>query len=349
MHRPGRRPRQPGAGIVMSVNAMRVIGGLDMAAEVEARGECLGMGAITDADGSSLGGIDFSLLAPDFGPTIAIHRADLHEILLAGTSAATIQLDTSVTSLQPHSDGVDVRFTNDVERRYDLVIGADGLRSKVRELVFGDLPLRYSGYTCWRFVVDNPTGTADMCEMWAPGLRFGIVPIGKNRLYCFAVANAALGTEDPEEGRLERFRGRFSSFGGQVPEILSRLESSDQLIHNDLQELVRSPWQRGRIVLIGDAAHAMTPNMGQGAAMALEDSGVLVEMLSEGAPVEETLVGFVARRKSRVDWVQNQSRRIGQVGQWQNALACRMRNQILRWSPDSANSAVLRKLSEKAA
>jgi 2-polyprenyl-6-methoxyphenol hydroxylase-like FAD-dependent oxidoreductase len=337
-----------GAGIVLSVKAMAVMRGLGLAEEIEDRGQRLGAGAITDADGRPLAKSDFSLLEPEHGHTIAIHRADLHDVLLAGARDTPIRLGTSVTALASTPDGVDVQFTDGGERRYDLVVGADGLRSQVRRLCFGEIPLTYSGYTTWRMVLESPVESVDMREMWGRGLRFGIVPIGRNRIYCFAVANAAQGTRDPETGRVERFRERFASFGGQVPQILSTLEGPSQLIQNDLEELTDSPWHRDRIGLIGDAAHTMTPNMGQGAAMALEDSAVLVEMISEGHPIDETLARFMARRKSRVDWVQNQSRRIGRLGQWQNGLACALRNRLVKWIPDSANTAALKKLAAQS-
>jgi 2-polyprenyl-6-methoxyphenol hydroxylase-like FAD-dependent oxidoreductase len=337
-----------GAGISLSVNAMSVLRGLGCAEEVAALGQRLAAASITDTNGSVLGATNFGDLEADHGPTIAIHRANLHEVLLSANDEVTIRLGTSVSSLESTPEGVEVQFTDESDGIFDVVIGADGLRSKVRKLCFGDLPVSYSGYTCWRLVVRHPAEDTVLCEMWGRGQRFGIVPIGGDRTYCFAVANAPRGEVDPEEGRLERFRRRFASFGAQVPEILGTLVEPEELIHNDLEELIGAPWQSGRIGLIGDAAHAMTPNMGQGAAMALEDSAVLVEMLLGDIPVEQSLIGFTARRKTRVDWVQNQSRRIGSVAQWQNGPACALRNQLLRWTPDRLNSAALRKMARQS-
>lgn len=337
-----------GAGIVLSVNAMRVMRGLGLDEAVIARGARLGRGAITDPDGRTLGASDFAVLEPEFGPTIALHRASLHAVLREGARDVPVSLGTSVDKLEQHEDSVDVRLSDGREQRYGLVVGADGLRSRVRELVFGDDRIRYAGYTCWRLVVASPVEAAEMREMWGRGQRFGVVPIDAERLYCFAVANAPRGEPDPSDGRLERFRERFAGFGGQVPEILRALRTPDELIHNDLEELAEGPWHDGRVLLLGDAAHAMTPNMGQGAAMALEDSMVLVDLLREGPPVPEILPRFHQRRASRVRWVQSQSRRIGRIAQLDGALGCRLRNGVLRVLPDRLNARALRRMAASA-
>ena len=336
-----------GAGIVLGVNAMNVMRGLELAEPVAERGARLGRGAITDARGRDIGRTDFGLLEPDLGPTISLHRAALHDVLLAGASGVPVSLGASVEKLALYDSHVDVRTTDGREARYDLVIGADGLRSRVRELVFGDVEIAYAGYTCWRLVVKAPFAQAEMREMWGRGKRFGIVPVSDGRVYCFAVANAPRGAVDPAEGRLERFRARFAEFGGQVPEILAALQHPDELIHNDLEEVVDGPWVRDRVALVGDASHAMTPNMGQGAAMALEDSAVLVELLRAGGPLPAALSAYVARRQDRVRWVQTQSRRIGRLGQLENPVACALRNGLLRLVPDRSSTAALRKMASQ--
>jgi 2-heptyl-3-hydroxy-4(1H)-quinolone synthase len=129
-----------------------------------------------------------------------------------------------------------------------------------------------------------------------------------------------------------------------VPAVLEQIERPEQLIHNDLEEIEQTPWHRERVVLVGDAAHAVTPNMGQGAAMALEDSAVLAVMLAEKRPLAETLAAWEARRRPRVRFVQLQSRRIGRVGHWQGRAACAVRNGLLRLTPDRAAAAALARL-----
>ena len=334
-----------GAGIVLGVNAMRVMRGLGLDTAVDAAGARLAQGALTNHHGEALQKTDFSHLEPELGPTVALHRAALHSILMEAIPNVNITLGTSIESFKQNEECVEVRLTNGLERRYGLVLGADGLRSRVRELMFDDERIQYSGYTCWRLVTSVPVERTEMCEMWGAGKRFGIVPIGKERVYCFAVANSPRGAPDPATGRVERFRERFSGFGGRVPEILDSVRSPDDLIHNDLEELAEGPWHDGRLLLIGDAAHALTPNMGQGAAMALEDSMVLAEILREGASAKEIGPRFQARRAPRVQWVQDQSRRVGRIAQIEGALVRGLRNTALRAMPNSANLWALRKMA----
>ena len=183
--------------------------------------------------------------------------------------------------------------------------------------------------------------------MWGRGKRFGLVHVDDRRVYCFAVANAPPDRPDPAAHSVGRFRQRFAEFAGPVPEVLAQIERPEQLLHNDLSEVVHRPWARGRVLLVGDAAHGMTPNMGQGAAMALEDVAVLWQLIAEKHPLDETQRRWVERREPRVRWVQDQSRRIGRVGQWQSPLACRLRNALMRRVPDSAGTRALRRMAEQ--
>jgi 2-polyprenyl-6-methoxyphenol hydroxylase-like FAD-dependent oxidoreductase len=339
--------RPVGAGIVLGVNAMRVMRALGADAAAVANGARLARGAITDARGRTLSATDFRLLEPEFGPTVALHRAALHSVLREAAPDVPVALGTSVEKLEQHRDRVEVRFTDGREQAYGLVVGADGLRSRVREITFADDRIRYAGYTCWRLAMPSPFEATGLREMWGRGRRFGIVPIGAGRLYCFAVANAPRGESDPPEGRVERFRARFAEFGEQVPAILEAVGSPEQLIHNDLEELEEGPWHAGRVLLIGDAAHAMTPNMGQGAAMALEDAMVLVELLREKRPLGEVPSRLQQRRAPRVRWVQRQSRRLGRIAQLEARLAGRLRNAALWALPDATNARALRRMASQ--
>ncbi|MGH2499104.1 MAG: FAD-dependent monooxygenase, partial [Candidatus Limnocylindria bacterium] len=226
---------------------------------------------------------------------------------------------------------------------YDLVVGADGIRSAVRELAFGANPPRYAGYTCWRGVVKCPAGVDRQIEMWGRGRRFGLVPIGNGLLYFFATKNAPPAEPDSLAGRVERFRAGFAAFGGHVPDVLAQLERPDGLLRNDLEEVVQWPWARDRVVLTGDAAHASTPNMGQGAAMALEDAVVLADELAK-RPLAEALPAWVARRRRRALFIQTQSRRIGWMGQLEHPLACALRDLAVRALPDRLAARTLDRL-----
>ena len=348
-----REPQQApvGAGIVLGVNAMQVLRGLALDAAIVERGHVLHEMAITDARGRVLGRSDLGRLAQRFGPSVAIHRARLHATL-AESVAGNVRFGTTLASLDCEGERARVVTDDGRSRDYALVVGADGLRSRTRTQLFGEVPIRYAGYTCWRLVARRPEGLERAQEMWGCGQRFGMVPIDDGeRVYCFAVANAPAGAPDPEQGRVERFRAHFAGFAGPVPQILEQVERPDELIHNDLEEVVHRPWYRERGVLVGDAAHAMTPDMGQGAAMALEDVAALAEELAAPGALarglEAALRRWAERRERRVRWVQTQSRRIGKVGQWRGRRACALRNALVSAVPDRLAERALVRLAEQ--
>jgi 2-heptyl-3-hydroxy-4(1H)-quinolone synthase len=256
-------------------------------------------------------------------------------------------MGTTVDAASEREGRMIARLSDGDERAFGLIVGADGLHSRTRELAFGPQKLRYSGYTCWRMVVDGGEPEFAAQEMWGIGKRFGLVRIGGGRVYCFAVINARAGQPDPAEGRVQRLRERFAEFEGSAPHLLQRLGGPEALIQNDLYEIVHRPWYREGWVLVGDAAHGMLPDMGQGAAMALEDVAVLADLMATGLPRGETLDRWARRRESRVRWVQNQSRRIGRIGQWSSPLACRIRNEAARRLPNSWATRVLVRLAEQ--
>jgi len=337
-----------GAGIVLGVNAMKIMREIGVADALAARSHLLGEMAICDASGRVLARTNFDSLKPRFGISLAMHRAVLHDVLLRASEGVKIRLGSTVSMLDDSGDKtLGVRFADGSEGEYGLVVGADGIDSQVRALQFGRIDPVYSGYSCWRTVIDAPDLAVRGQEMWGRGVRFGLVPIGNGRIYCFAVANAPAGDPDPKEGRVERYRSRFSAFADPVPALIGCIREPGELIYNELSEVCHTPWHRGRVVLVGDAAHAMTPNMGQGAAMALEDVSVLCELICRGMPLADTLRAFDERRRPRVTWVQDQSRRIGRVAQWENGVACWLRNKATRLVPDAAALKALVRMAEQ--
>lgn len=333
-----------GAGIGLGINAMRVLHDLGLGERVASEGRVAGEARIADFRGRLLSRLDLGDLREDLGESILIHRAKLHEALLNGNDEACITLGTTADGMEEHDLGVDVTFDSGEVETFDVVVGADGLRSQVRSLVFGEFPLRYSGYTCWRFVVEGDFEDVGAWELWGRGQRFGIVPLGGREVYCFSCLNAPRNSEEMRTLSVSGFKELFGSFQGPVPQILDRLEAHSTLIWNDLEEVVVPSWVKGRVALLGDAAHGMTPNMGQGAAMAIEDAFVLSRELRESSSVEEALRRYEGLRRGRVTRVQDQSRRIGRVAQWESRLLCGLRNFGMRMTPKSAAIGAIRNL-----
>ncbi len=228
-------------------------------------------------------------------------------------------------------DAVDVE-TNQGRIRASALIGADGIHSAVRAQLFGERAPRYAGYTCWRGIAElpDPAGPGVMFERWGRGRRFGLVPISATRSYFFATMNAEAGGVD-EADPIETLRQLFGEFGEPVQRLLAATPS-EAVLRNDIIDLPPLPsWTRGRVTLLGDAAHAMTPNMGQGACQAIED-GVTLAACFDGS-VEDALASYEARRRGRALSFVKRSWTLGRIGQWTSPAAVLLRNAITRLTP----------------
>jgi 2-polyprenyl-6-methoxyphenol hydroxylase-like FAD-dependent oxidoreductase len=339
--------RALGAGITLGANAMRALGAIGRADAVAARGRVMVSGAIASRDGKTLSCTRFDALAPRHGDAHAIHRGALHEALVADLEAAVnVRCGTTLSALNDLGDaGVEVQLSTGASARYRAVIGADGLRSAVRTMVFGANEPTYAGYTCWRWTGLVPGGTPAMVEQWGRGARVGLVPLGRDEVYAFFVADAPRGTPaDPAEARVERVRARFADFGGEVPRVLAAMPDGEALLHHDIEEVEQSPWCRGSVALLGDAAHAMTPNFGQGAAMAIEDAVVLARELVAHREAPAALRAYEARRRPRVEEIQRGARRFGAIGQWRSPLATWARDLAVRLTPESTTQRALERI-----
>jgi 2-polyprenyl-6-methoxyphenol hydroxylase-like FAD-dependent oxidoreductase len=200
-----------------------------------------------------------------------------------------------------------VRFGDGSTAEYDLVVGADGISSTVRALTLSTAPPADLGAMNWRSIAPiRPHGLSDMRLFLGDASFFGLVPVGEGRTYGFAYVYQPR-FRDPVEGRLERLRQRFATFGPAVQEYLASLERDEQVHCAAMEWVDVEEWYAGRVVLVGDAAHASSPLMGQGGCMAMEDACVLAEELRSAATVESGLRNYVSRRKPRVKWVQQQS------------------------------------------
>ena len=234
------------------------------------------------------------------GGCLAINRATLHEALRDATAETPIRLGTAVTDVEAGA-APRVSFTDGSTGSYDLVVGADGVHSTIRRLVFGGHPARYVGQASWRFVVDDFPGIADWTVMLGRGRAFLTVALGQGLVYCYADRI----TSDPDGAGGADWRESFADFAEPVPRLL---EHGAKAYFSPIEEVVPPVSTAHRVVLVGDAAHASSPNMAQGAALAVEDALVLAELLAT-QPVDRALTAYKERRKARVAWVQEQTHR----------------------------------------
>jgi 2-polyprenyl-6-methoxyphenol hydroxylase-like FAD-dependent oxidoreductase len=334
--------RPVGAGITMQANAIVALRSLGIGVELEQAGLVPREMTILDARGRVLARTDIEALNATVGaPVVCIHRARLHELLLRHAGESCVHRDSRVIDFRQDPGRVVVTLESGREEEGDLLVGADGLHSAVRARLLGDEQPRYAGYSSWRGVcsiagVEMRRDRAS--ESWGRGARFGVVPIGDELVYWFATANAPADERLGAAAERERLRALFAGWHSPIGALIEQTEDRN-LLRTDITD--RQPvdsWTRGRVTLLGDAAHPMTPNLGQGGCQAVEDAVVLARALAEVPDLASALASYERRRVRRANAIVMQSRKMGEVGQWESALACSARNVLLRLVPATAFS-----------
>lgn len=304
---------QPGVGLSMQGNALAALGRLGLAAAVLRHGVPGCYINLRRPDGTILAR---QTIAPTGGPgypgTAGISRSRLHAVLLdAATDAgAAPRLGTSFERIDDRGDVVDVRFTDGSVGHYDLVVGADGLYSKVRGLLFPDVKPRYLGQAVWRAGVKRSPGnyTTEL-HLGGPAGAVGLCPISEDMAYLYVVESAPAGARYPDD-QLARIMGeKVSAYPhAMVQQAATQLPGSTSISYRPLEALLLDgPWHRNRVMVIGDGAHCGPPVLAQGAAMAIEDAVVLAELLAQGGALAQTLQVFNARRLPRAAMIVNNS------------------------------------------
>lgn len=326
--------REIGAGITLWANAMKALEKLGLHDAVrEAGGADLG-GEIRSWRGGRISEITADQLRSSFGEAnLAVHRADLQGALLAALPEGTVRLGAEFVGFTQDSAGVVARFADGSEERGDLLVGADGIYSSLRAQLFGRSAPRYGGYTAWRGVAYVGGGLVPGevgLNVWGRGSEFGLASIGRGRFYWFVTRNAPEGEAEDEAGRkrevLDLLRGWYEPTRAAV-----EATEGSKILRNDIYD--RDPlerWGAGRVTLLGDAAHPMTPNLGQGACQAIEDAVVLAGCLGDGGEVVSSLRLYEARRIPRTADVVRRSRLVGRILQLENPLLCRLRDAVAR-------------------
>jgi 2-polyprenyl-6-methoxyphenol hydroxylase-like FAD-dependent oxidoreductase len=227
-----------------------------------------------------------------------------------------VRLGLSVKSLSQDDSGVDVVFTDGTEGRYAVVVGADGVNSTIRRMVFGnENQPRFMGQGCWRFTTERPQEIENAFMYHGRKSLAGLIPLTPKHMYLLLL------TEEkgnpwfaPEELRT-RLAERLAEYGGLIGELAQRIPDASEIVYRPLEPLLLpAPWTHGRVVLIGDAAHTTTPHIAQGSSMAFEDAVVLAELLCSGGDEVSNLLQFTSRRYERCKLIVNSS---VQIGKWQ--------------------------------
>jgi 2-polyprenyl-6-methoxyphenol hydroxylase-like FAD-dependent oxidoreductase len=307
-----------GVGIIQPGNALRALDVLGLARDAVEQGHPMMGDKTWLADGQTLlADNEWPPLVAGLPPGNGITRTRLHNILQTHTldSGADVRTGVTFTALADRDDGVDVEFTDGERRSYDLVVGADGLYSQVREAVFGgEIRPRYTGQVCWRYNLPRIDGLDKIWVFIGATGTAGFVPLAPDLMYMLTIEKPPEGSplKLPVEGIAAVYRERLEQFGGAVAEHRDLIVDDEAVVYRPVENvLVPPPWYRGRVVLIGDAAHGTTPHCGQGAAQAIEDGIVLTEELGGGGSVGEALDRYMQRRFERCRMIVEGSESIG--------------------------------------
>jgi 2-polyprenyl-6-methoxyphenol hydroxylase-like FAD-dependent oxidoreductase len=339
--------RAAGAGIWVPPNAMQVLARLRLADAVAAVGARLERAELRDFRAGLLQSVDVGESARRFGwPTVAIHRGRLQRVLLDHLGADAVRVGRECREVVARGDGAVVRFADGSEVEAEVVVGADGAHSRVREAVAPGARLRYSGQSSYRAVAPFrlPDGFGGVgWEVWGPGRRFGFSAIGEGEVYWYATLDAPAGERDASAAETRRRLDAMAApFPAPVPELVAATDA-ERMLRTDMYDLPAIPaWHRGRVVLLGDAAHATTPNLGQGGAQAMEDAWVLADQLATHTRPEDAFAAYQRIRERKARMVVDTSRRLGGIVHFTNPLARGLRNAALRLTP----AAVARKQVE---
>lgn len=297
-----------GAGIWMAPNPLQVFRELGIDDVIERNGWSIQTIEVLDFAGKVLSHMDLALFKKEFGYyTTAIHRGKLQKIIFDILAPGTVAFGVKTHSWSKTPEGLDVQLSNGKKVQAKLLIGADGLHSEIREKLFPESKKRYSGSSSYRAIVnlrEDIHSQGHLCqEIWAPGCRLGFSRMSVDSYYWYLTFDSVAGERTSAADNMKHARFLAEKYFSNYKKLI---EYTDPLsiIRTDISDL--SPlkdWKQGCVGLIGDAAHATTPNLGQGGAQAVEDAGVLAEEIANHGPTERALQSFVERRRKKAQWI----------------------------------------------
>lgn len=250
---------------------------------------------------------------------VGMRRVELHRVLAARLEqlGVDIRLGLTVTAIDDTDPRrpVALALSDGTTLAADVLIGADGIRSQIRTHLFGEIEPVYTGFGVWRSTHAKPASIDTKIMMMGTGTRLGIMPTSRDELYMFGTTREPGKPFYSRESWSAEMRRKFAAFGGPAAAFLAEIDDAKNVFYTSVEEVhLPLPWSRGRVLLIGDAAHSSSPFMGQGGAMALEDGVILAEMLDGVSDVPPVLERFSERRFARCKFVQDASRRVGEAG-----------------------------------
>ena len=318
--------------IVIWPSGSRVLKGLGLYEQLEEVGCPFTKYNVFNYKGELIKNYNIDKVAEKYGPIISIYRPELIDLLSSPIKKKNLKMNTMVSSITQTEKEAIVEFENGKKESFDIVIGCDGVRSKTRTQVLGEKPLAYSGMSGWGFWVDPELSkTEGIVEYWGKGKFFGLWPT-KGKLAAFTSIKVDKDFTSPKEIRIDQVRENFKEFKGIIPEILKQLDDPDKIFFDNYNDLKINTWSSGRVVLVGDSAHAILPNAGAGVSMALESAAVMADELcrTDSKYFSHAFHQYEKRRRSRVSGVQDQSRIMGKLIYTDSDFLSNTRDKLMR-------------------
>lgn len=304
-----------GVGIIQQFNVVRAMGSLGLLDAYMAQAYGFDVTEIYSPQGEMVAKFPTPRLAGEQYPSNAgIRRTDLQRVLAdrAKELGIAVRLGITADELADDGRGVDVRFSDGTARRYDIVVGADGVFSRTRTQIFPDAPKpRYTGQWVWRYNFPQPE-ELDCIRIYTGPHSAGVVPLGKGLMYMFLLSEETPEFRLPGQGAAAIMRSRTEGTAPQIAELAKQITDDAGVVGRPLETVfLDGDWHRGRIVLLGDAVHACTPHLAQGAGLAIEDGVALAEELEKAADAETAFGTFRSRRFERARFIVENSVRMG--------------------------------------
>jgi 2-polyprenyl-6-methoxyphenol hydroxylase-like FAD-dependent oxidoreductase len=330
--------RERGTGLILAGNAVKALNKLGFADVLRASAAPLRFSYLRSWRGDVLAELPMQEVARRFGAyAVAVHRAELQAALVSALEPGSLFQSMQATAFVQDDESVSVRFASGDTMRGDLLVGADGLYSVVRSQLVGAAKPRYSGYVAWRgvtaFHMDHHDEQTTF-ESWGVGKRFGLIPLTQGRVSWFAVMNAPEGArEEDADGEKRRVLDLVSSCHAPARAVVEATEPSAILRTDIYDRPTLTSWSQGRVTLVGDAAHPMTPNLGQGACQAIEDAYILADSLTSAPTIASALQHYETRRINRANAIAQRSWQQGQLAQLKYPWAVKARDATMRLIP----------------
>ncbi|MBT28246.1 MAG: hypothetical protein CMO01_01205 [Thalassobius sp.] len=293
-----------GSGLYTPYNGVKVLDDLGMGELARTKGYIISHRLFLDEKGQTILDLDLEEIWSFKKPCLGINRKALHEVLLSKLENLNIHFNCSIQHLQEIENQVKVTFSNGETAMFDLVVAADGINSDTRKSIIGNIPFRLDQHQVCRLLIDKPASINNWTMFGSNDGIFLIIPISDEIAYCY-ISNKQSAKLSQEE-----FLEPFRSFASPVSDILNNKENLKKAYWSKVEELAPlETYGKGRIVLIGDAAHAIPPYMAQGGSLALEDAYALGKMILEDSNRDNWAQAFTNKRKERVDWVRARNRK----------------------------------------